>query len=600
MSEPPIHSTACPDWAERIVQRRSLIPAPIFADEADAALNVFKSLRIVDAPGKPTFGEACEEWVFDFVRAIFGAYDASSGRRLINEFFLLISKKNSKSTIAAGVMLTALVRNWRHSAELLILAPTKEIADNSFEPAKDMVGEDAELRSLLHVQEHLRTITHRTTGATLQVIAADSETVGGTKAAFVLIDELWLFGKRANARNMLREATGGLASRPEGFVIALSTQSDEPPAGVFLDWLRRFRAIRDGKRNAPRSLGVLYEFPEGMVKSGVFKRPENFYVTNPNLGRSVDEEFLLDELTKAEGEGQKSLVGFFAKHLNVEPGMGARSDNWAGSEVWKKRAEKVTLDDLIDRCEVIVVGLDGGGLDDLYGMTVVGREPREIEVAIEAPPQQYVVDGEPVAPPPTRVRVKRWLSWSHAWAHRIVLIRRKSIEPQLLGFETDGDLTIVDDDAMDESGYPADIAQIVANIVRIRDAGLLCCVAVDPAGLGELVDALAEVGIVAENRDAGSNYIVGVPQGYALMNAIKTSERKLANGSLTHADQPLMDWCVGNLKIEPTATAIRATKLNAGDAKIDPAMALFNAATIMSANPEARRSVYEERGLLVF
>jgi phage terminase large subunit-like protein len=48
-----------------------------------------------------------------------------------------------------------------------------------------------------------------------------------------------------------------------------------------------------------------------------------------------------------------------------------------------------------------------------------------------------------------------------------------------------------------------------------------------------------------------------------------------------------MDWCVGNLKIEPTATAIRATKQNAGDAKIDPVMALFDAVTFMSLNPQA-------------
>ena len=152
---------------------------------------------------------------------------------------------------------------------------------------------------------------------------------------------------------------------------------------------------------------------------------------------------------------------------------------------------------------------------------------------------------------------------------------------------------------MSANGLPADIAQIVDVIVRIKDAGLLCCVAVDPAMLGELVDALADVEIVEENASTGRNYVVGVPQGYAMMTAIKTAERKLANGTLAHADQELMDWCVGNLKIEPTATAIRATKQFAGDAKIDPAMALFNAVTIMAQNPEACRSIYEDRGLLV-
>ena len=48
-----------------------------------------------------------------------------------------------------------------------------------------------------------------------------------------------------------------------------------------------------------------------------------------------------------------------------------------------------------------------------------------------------------------------------------------------------------------------------------------------------------------------------------------------------------MTWCASNLKIEATATSIRATKASAGDAKIDAAMALFNAADLMSANPES-------------
>jgi phage terminase large subunit-like protein len=571
----PTWTTACPDWEERIVNRRSLLPCPpLFPEEAAAALEIFKSLKIVDMAGMPTFGEVCRPWNLDLPAAVFGAYDPEAGRRLINEFFLLISKKNNKSTTAAGIMITALLRNWRNSASFVILAPTIEVAKNSADPAMDMVRRDPELLELLKPIPHLRTIEHRTTGAKLKILAADSEVVAGQKATGVLIEELWQFGKMPNAENMLREATGGLASRPEGFVIAISTQSDEPPAGVFKAWLERYRAIRDGEIVAPRSLGLLYEFPKYLLEAKAYNDPKYFYVTNPNLGASVDEQFILDKHTEAQQKGAASLAGFYAKHLNLEVGQNLRGDRWPGAEHWQKRADpSLTREELLKRSEAVVVGVDGGGLDDLFGVNILGREKSSIPVD----------DPDPVQ----AVLKRKWLSWSHAWCHNGVLERRQTIATQLRDFETAGELTIVDDELKD-------ISEILEIIQEINKMGLLACVALDPAGVGEFVDALAGIGITQESKQ-----VVGVPQGYAMMNAIKTAERKLANGTLTHSVNACMDWAIGNLKIEPTATAIRATKQHAGDAKIDPAMALFDAVYVMQTNPDAGRSVYEDRDLLV-
>ncbi len=234
---------------------------------------------------------------------------------------LCIPKKNSKSTIAAGIMLTALIRNWRLSAEFIILAPTKEIADNSFIPAKDMVNNDDELKALLHVQPHLRLITHRETGATLKVVAADSDVVGGKKAVGVLIDEAWLFGKNPKAADMIREATGGLLSRPEGFIIWLTTQSNEPPAGVFKSKLTYARGVRDGRIDDNRFLPIIYEFSKEMIDSGEARKPENFHLVNPNIGYSVDRPTLERLHMQAEIDGEAEMRGFLAKHLNIEIGL---------------------------------------------------------------------------------------------------------------------------------------------------------------------------------------------------------------------------------------------------------------------------------------
>ena len=532
---------------------------PLFPAEAEAGLSVFKELRLVDVLGRPTLGEAGRQWIFDFVSSVFGSYDSEAGRRLITEFFLFVAKKNSKSTLAAALMLTCLIRNWRDSAEFLILAPTVEIAQNSFYPARDMVNADEELSDLMHVQDHLRQITHRNTRATLKVVAADNETVGGKKATGVLIDELWLFGKRPNAENMLREACGGLASRPEGFVIYLSTQSDEAPAGVFKQKLDYARGVRDGRIDDNRFLPVIYEFPDAVLKEKKHLDTKYFYVTNPNLGASVDEQFIIREFKKAEENGEESMRGFLAKHLNVEMGMNLKTNRWAGADFWEAAAGEVTLELVLERSEVVVIGIDGGGLDDLLGLAVIGRDAEN----------------------------GGWYLFTRAWCNPIALERRKSEAARYRDFQSDGDLIIVD-----EIGQ--DVRQVGDIVMLCEDAGLLDRIGVDPVGIGDIVDEVQARGIEHDR-------VVGIPQGWRLSGAIKTLERRVAEKTVTHGGQALMNWCVGNARVEPRGNAIIITKQASGTGKIDPLMAALNATALMAMNPEARRksSVYETRGVIV-
>ena len=116
------------------------------------------------------------------------------------------------------------------------------------------------------------------------------------------------------------------------------------------------------------------------------------------MGRSVSKEWLDDEYRKRSQEDEGSLRKFLAKHLNVEIGMNLRGDRWAGAEYWEAQSDpSVTFKQILSRSEVITVGIDGGGLDDLLGLSIVGRDKK----------------------------TREWLSWSHARCHEKAIERRK-------------------------------------------------------------------------------------------------------------------------------------------------------------------------------
>src|ERR1019366_2148420 len=95
-------NTSCEDWENRILAGESLVPSlPLFYDEAEKALRIFKRFHIPDMYDKPLMGDVAGPWLFPIVEALFGSFDLTTQCRMIQEYFLLVPKKNSKSSTAA-------------------------------------------------------------------------------------------------------------------------------------------------------------------------------------------------------------------------------------------------------------------------------------------------------------------------------------------------------------------------------------------------------------------------------------------------------------------------------------------------------------------
>ena len=188
---------------------------------------------------------------------------------------------------------------------------------------------------------------------------------------------------------------------------------------------------------------------------------------------------MIADYRTAVEKGDEEERRWASQHLNVEIGLALHDDRWPGVDFWEQAAAPgLTLDDLLAQCDVATIGIDGGGLDDLLGLAVIGRH----------------------------AKTRHWLLWTKAWAHPIVLQRRKEIAETLRDFAKDGDLVFC-------THSTQDIEEVAALCVRVRESKLLperMGIGLDKLGLPGLIDALIDSGF---DTDANEGTITGIIAG---------------------------------------------------------------------------------------
>ncbi|MFT4162485.1 terminase TerL endonuclease subunit [Shinella sp.] len=544
---------SCPDWWDRIQSGQTpMADVPVNAAKAAKAVAFFNRLRLPDVPGNPPLAEACGDWFRDILCAFLASEDPDTQQQLVWELLCMVPKKNSKTTYVAGLGLTALYMLEVPNRQMLLVGPSQNISERCFGQAQGMIRLDPKLDKIFKVQDHLKCITRRKTGTKLDVKTFDTTIVTGEIPILTILDEVHELGKKAKAAAVMQQIRGGGITKQRGQVLMITTQSDEPPAGIWRTELDKARAIRDGKGgSSPILLPVLYEYPvEKQLNQDYWRDPRNWDMILPNMNRSIDRQAIIDDYEN-NGRATKEAEQIWAsQHLNIEIGVGLGGDGWSGAMHWNSCVDETLrdLDDLLGRSEVCTIGIDWGGADDLAALYVIGREKI----------------------------TRRWLGWGVAWARPTVFEQRKSIASRLRQFQEDGDLIVA------RSGEEQ-AASAAAICRKIYDTGLLPPeegIGLDSAGVALLLDALEEL-------DLTEPLVRAVMQGWKLQTAISSVPLKLEDKRFVHGDQSIMAWSVGNAKQTLKGSNYIVTKEVSGAAKIDLLMALFNAAMLMFQNPEA-------------
>ncbi len=195
----------------------------------------------------------------------------------------MVPKGQSKTTYSGGMIVTAMLMNVRPLAENVVYRSHPGDFGSRLHPGGRDDKPGPRSSASIDVKFHLKEIHDKKNGSKMKVKTFSLDILTGSMPVFVLLDELWLLGRNTHAAKVIRQIRGGIEKNSEGFFMIITTQSDEPPAGVFRDELitaRKSATASSKAKHFRAMLALLYEFPEHIAKdANLWQNPECWHLS---------------------------------------------------------------------------------------------------------------------------------------------------------------------------------------------------------------------------------------------------------------------------------------------------------------------------------
>lgn len=232
-----------------------------------------------------------QDWQKKYIATLFGWLRPDGTRRYV-ESLAAVPRKNGKTALAAGIALFGLWAEHRASSQVYSAAMDRDQASAIYRTAYQMVMQSETLRNDLKCVDSTKRITFRETGGFYEALSGDADSGHSKKPFYVLFDEL----HTQRNRKLYDNLQTGFGSTVGRLLIAITTAGWDRHSICWELW-QTARRIRDnhGKDN-PYFLPMIYELGE----KEDWQDERTWQRCNPNLGVSIDIEFLREEFLKAK------------------------------------------------------------------------------------------------------------------------------------------------------------------------------------------------------------------------------------------------------------------------------------------------------------
>lgn len=265
-----------------------------------------------------------QPWQMFIFCVLFGWKLRKNGRRRYRKAYIAVPRKNGKSIIAAGIGLYMFAADGEYGAEVYSGATTEKQAWEVFRPAKQMLERTDDLKDAIGAEVWAKMLLSPLDGSRFEpVIGKPGD---GSSPSCAIVDEY----HEHDSPDLVDTMETGMGARDQPLLLEITTAGFNI-AGPCFDQELDAKKVLEGALEEDELFAIIYTIDEG----DEWDDPKSLRKANPNIGVSVDEDFLLSQQRQAIQNASRQ-TRFKTKHLNV---WCSAKTSWLNILEWNKCAD---------------------------------------------------------------------------------------------------------------------------------------------------------------------------------------------------------------------------------------------------------------------
>lgn len=317
--------------------------------------------------GKPV---VLDLWQKAIIQSIFGFVD-DKGFRKYREVFIVVARKNGKSTLLSAIGLYMLFADHEGGAQICCVASKKDQAKIVFEEAKNMVSQSKILQK--HIRKRKSDLYVDLTFSTFEPLASDSNTLDGLNMHCGILDEVHAW----KDRNIYDVSKQSMGARQQPLLVSIST-AGFIRENIYDSLYELSENILNGIKKDERFLCFIYE----LDSRSEWTQKKKWIKANPGLGTIKGIDYLVEQVKRAKND-KNYLPTLLTKDFNIrETGVGS----WLNFETVENKSTFELKE--LNGCYGIG-GVDLSSVGDLTCATCLIKKEKQLYVT-----QMYFIPEE--------------------------------------------------------------------------------------------------------------------------------------------------------------------------------------------------------------